>query len=508
MQLCLSRLLRALTVCLSLTAAVVAHASSLGPMTMKSALGEPLRAEIDLVDLTGAEAVRSILAIASPATYRDLGLAYPPGLEGANVTLVRRLDGTYGALVTTSRPVGGAEVNVVLSLTTTSGQQLRNYRVGARPDAAAASVPLRPPGVTAAAPAIGAFTPSGADAVQPSLTVTTEAPRGDSAPTAAIPSVPVPGVAPAVIAPPVPASAAAPSSAEPPVAAAPATPAPAPDRPPVSRAVAADPARAAMPVVPATVTVVRGETATSIARRVKPGDVDDAQAVMALYRLNRQAFSGSVHELPEGAVLRLPDPDQMRELAPASARTALRAQRPDPSRALVTVPAGDRLRLSEGGRGGSKELDGGGSAAARQRSVAFDAAMNEAQSRIAQLQANVAGLTKLIEAKERQRVELEAQVRAAIAPAAPQAAASVSGTIIPVGTATATLMNAEARKAPVPMPAEPAPEAWMPGVEVIAAVTALLLLGLLAVWMVRRRRRLAKEAEEDIEWPTWAPSQN
>jgi len=263
-----------------------------------------------------------------------------------------------------------------------------------------------------------------------------------------------------------------------------------------------------MPVVPATVTVVRGETATSIARRVKPGDVDDAQAVMALYRLNRQAFSGSVHELPEGAVLRLPDPDQMRELAPARARAALRAQRPDPSRALVTVPAGDRLRLSEGGRGGSKELDGGGAAAARQRSVAFDAAMNEAQSRIAQLQANVAGLTKLIEAKERQRVELEAQVRAAIAPAAPQAAAGVAGTIIPVGAATATLMNAEARKAPVLMPAEPAPEAWMPGVEVIAAVTALLLLGLLAIWMVRRRRRLAKKAEEDIEWPTWAPSQN
>jgi pilus assembly protein FimV len=493
-------------------AALVAQASSLGPMTVQSALGEPLRAEIDLVDLTGAEAVRSILAIAPPATYRDLGLAYPPGLEGANVTLVRRRNGTYGALVTSSRPVGGPEVDIVLSLTTTSGQQLRNYRIGAPPDAAAASVPLRPPGATAAAPAIGAFTPSGADASQPPLTVTTEAPRGDAAPTAAMSAVPVPEVAPAVIAPAVSASATAPSAAEPPVAAAPATPvpapAPAPDRPPVSRAAAADPARAAMPVVPATVTVVRGETATSIARRVKPGDVDDAQAVMALYRLNRQAFSGSVHELPEGAVLRLPDPDQMRELAPARARAALRAQRPDPSRALVTVPAGDRLRLSEGGRGGSKELDGGGAAAARQRSVAFDAAMNEAQSRIAQLQANVAGLTKLIEAKERQRVELEAQVRAAIAPAAPQAAAGASGTIIPVGAATATLMNAEARKAPVLMPAEPAPEAWTPGAEVIAAVTALLLLGLLAIWMVRRRRRLAKKAEEDIEWPTWAPSQN
>jgi Tfp pilus assembly protein FimV len=172
----------------------------------------------------------------------------------------------------------------------------------------------------------------------------------------------------------------------------------------------------------------------------------------------------------------------------------------------VTVPAGDRLRLSEGGRGGSKELDGGGAAAARQRSIAFDAAMAEAQSRITQLQANVAGLTKLIEAKDRQMAELAAQIRAAAAPAVQQAEGSASGAIVPVGAATATLVSAATREMPVPAPFVPEPEGWVPGIEVIAAAAAVLLLGLLAFWVVRRRRRKAKEAEEDIEWPTWAPS--
>jgi len=482
-----------LTVCLGLLTALAAQANSLGPMTMKSALGEPLRAEVDLIDLTGAEAVRSILAIAAPATYRDLGLPFPPGLEGANVTLVRRLDGTYGALVTTSRPISGAEVNVVLTLTTTSGQQLRNYRVGARPDpasaasavpssdAARASAPsVGPSGATAAS---GAFTPSGADAAQPPLTVTTEAPRSD--PAAAPGAASAAASAPAAATTPAAASAAAPAAA---------IAAPAPTR----------------PVVPLTVTVVRGETATSIARRIKPGDVDDAQAVMALYRNNQRAFSGNVHSLPEGAVLILPDPDQMRAVRPEQARRALRAQRPDPSRALVTVPAGDRLQLSEGGRGGSKELNGAGTAAARQRSIAFEAAMSEAQSRIAQLQANVAGLTKLIEAKNLQMAQLEAQLRASGAAAAQQAAAGAPGAIIPVGAATATMVDAPTRATPAAPLIAPEPEesGMMPGIEVIVAVVfVVLLIGLLVFWVVRRRR-MAREAEDDIEWPTWAPSQN
>ena len=270
-----------------------------------------------------------------------------------------------------------------------------------------------------------------------------------------------------------------------------------------------------------TVTVAPGDTATSIARRYKPADVTDAQAVMALYRNNASAFSGSANRLPAGAVLTVPDAERMRALAPAQALTELRAQAP-------VSAGGDRLRLSGGGKGKGTGPEGGGGDGDVNKAVAYQAAMSEAKSRISQLETIVDGLKKLLDTRDKQLSGLSAELASLgrpVAPAAPAATpvqpapatpAASSGSVadsplVPVGAATATMLPAPSRGSglmpqPAPVP-EAEAESLLSDLRVIGAgVATILLVALVFVWM-RRKRQADTEDDDPLSTGSfWADS--
>ena len=67
-----------------------AQALGLGSLTVQSALGEPLRAEIDVTSLSPDEAGTLTLRVASPDAYRAAGVDYNPVLPGTQVQLMQR----------------------------------------------------------------------------------------------------------------------------------------------------------------------------------------------------------------------------------------------------------------------------------------------------------------------------------------------------------------------------------------------------------------------------------
>jgi pilus assembly protein FimV len=176
---------------------------------------------------------------------------------------------------------------------------------------------------------------------------------------------------------------------------------------------------------------------------------------MALYRRNQAAFGGSIHKLPAGAQLALPDDAEMRQQPRHEARAAIRSRdetvAPRAARPDRLVISGDAAATTDGrGRLGS------GSSATR--TVALEAARAEADSRIRDLQKNVDDLNRMLELRDRQLSKLQDTARRmsderAAAPVAPAAAMPVAA----VGSAPPGPGRAAADPARVPEPAVAAP---------------------------------------------------
>ena len=70
-------------------------ALALGRVTVQSALGEPLRADIDIPEINAEELASLRAAVASPDAFRAAGLEYSPALSGSRSPLQRRPDGRH-----------------------------------------------------------------------------------------------------------------------------------------------------------------------------------------------------------------------------------------------------------------------------------------------------------------------------------------------------------------------------------------------------------------------------
>src|SRR6185436_4684751 len=91
-----------------------AWALGLGRLAVQSALGETLRAEIDITSLTPEEASNLNVRIAPPESYRNAGVDYNPVLPGTTATLQRRPDGRPYLRLTSDRAVQEPFVDVIL----------------------------------------------------------------------------------------------------------------------------------------------------------------------------------------------------------------------------------------------------------------------------------------------------------------------------------------------------------------------------------------------------------
>ncbi|MEI7464555.1 MAG: FimV/HubP family polar landmark protein [Burkholderiales bacterium] len=255
-------------------------AIGLGRLAVQSALGETLRAEIDVTSMTSEEAANLKIRIAPPESYRSLGVDYNSVLPTTQASLLKRADGRSFLRLTSDRVVQEPFVDVILELSWSTGRLVREYTLLFDPPVAQA--PVAPP-----APAVA---------------------------TAPVFSAPV---APAQ---------AAPRSQRPSPASAPASAA---DRVP----------KAPPPPSPATTAggstgdsylVQPGDTLTRIASRTRQGTVSLDQTLVSLYRGNPKAFIGeNMNRLKAGVVLKVPTAEAAATVDAAEARQVILAQSAD-----------------------------------------------------------------------------------------------------------------------------------------------------------------------------------
>ncbi len=91
-----------------------AAALSLGPLTVQSALGEPLRAEIDILEISAEEAESLKTRVAQPSAFEASGLEYSASLNGLQISLQKRSDGRNYLQLSNSRAVNDPYVYLVL----------------------------------------------------------------------------------------------------------------------------------------------------------------------------------------------------------------------------------------------------------------------------------------------------------------------------------------------------------------------------------------------------------
>jgi len=291
----------------------------------------------------------------------------------------------------------------------------------------------------------------------------------------------------------------------------------------------------ALPVELASVTVRPGETTMALVRRIKPPEVSSEQALLALYRLNVRAFDGNIHRLPAGTVLQVPTVDQMTAIPAARAREELRSFKDGGG---VVANHRDQLRLSQGGKGGSKADEGvsggasGGASApeGEVKRVAINAAMAEVQSRIKQLESIVASLNVLVSARESQVAKVQAEIAAMGGVVAePAVSNSESGSApiseshpseppveenvlselpakpsaagVSLGSASATLLRSSTREEAALQAALAAEEVTVPAwVKILAGVAAMSLgLAVFLPFVLMRRRAAAAGLVSDDE---------
>ena len=91
-----------------------AEALGLGRLTVQSALGEPLRAEVEVTSITPEEAATLRLRVAPAEAYRAAGMEFNAALASAQVQLVRRADGRQFLRLNSDRAVVEPFVDVIV----------------------------------------------------------------------------------------------------------------------------------------------------------------------------------------------------------------------------------------------------------------------------------------------------------------------------------------------------------------------------------------------------------
>ncbi|KQP14334.1 FimV/HubP family polar landmark protein [Pseudorhodoferax sp. Leaf267] len=453
-----------------------AHALSLGRITVLSALGEPLLAEIDLPDISAEESATLQASIAAPEAFRASGLEYNSALQGVRITQQRRADGRPVLRLTSEQPANVPFVDVILQVNWASGRVVRDYTILLDPPAQ-----RQAPAATATAPQVSP-------------------PPAAAAPSAAAPQ-------------------AQPSAPPPPAAAA---PAPAPARPATPAAAPARPTAIA-PAGTGPVTVRPGDTAGRIAAANKAPSISLDQMLVAMLRSNPDAFiQGNVNRLRSGSVLSMPTPEQAASVPAPEASRLVTAQSRDfnafRGRLAANVPpvqtegadrsasgrvqtqvdenraaagAPDKLTLSKGGL----------QARATEERIAREKATAQADERVAELSRNISDLNRL-------GVAVPASAPGASPPPANTASAaepaSSPAPAAPPPTATASAPTAPASADAVvtdaPRPADQ-PATWLGALlanRTVLAAAAILLALLAALGLYRARQRRRAEADDAI----------
>src|SRR5688572_22117303 len=105
---------------------LAAHAAGLGRLTVQSALGEPLRAEVEITSLQAGETDSLNARLGSPDAFRAAGIEYSPTLVSIRVALDRR-DGKPYLRLTSVRPIDDPFLDIIIELQWATGRLVREY---------------------------------------------------------------------------------------------------------------------------------------------------------------------------------------------------------------------------------------------------------------------------------------------------------------------------------------------------------------------------------------------
>ncbi len=119
-----------------------AAALGVGRLNVQSALGEGMRAEIDITSLSTDEAASLAVRIASPDAYRAAGVDYNAVLAGAQAVVVRRADGRAFLRLSSDRAVQEPFIELILEVNWASGRLVREFTLLFDPPSNRAAPPV------------------------------------------------------------------------------------------------------------------------------------------------------------------------------------------------------------------------------------------------------------------------------------------------------------------------------------------------------------------------------
>lgn len=260
-----------------ITVPLMAHAAGLGKMSVSSALGQPLAAEIELFAADKAELDSLSASLASDQAFRDAHVEFAPVLSSLRFSVEKKPNGKSVLKVTSSRPVNDPFVDMLVELNWASGRLVREY-----------TMLLDPPGMAVQ------------QSVAPVVVTPTKVPVTKPAPApVAQEQAPVAEQAPAAVKTPAPAVSKAPAPAAP------------------------------KPAAPDHVAVKRGDTLGGIAKQVRSSGVSLEQALVGLYRENPKAFDGNMNRMKSGVTLAVPTAEKAASIPQQEAVREIKLQSDD-----------------------------------------------------------------------------------------------------------------------------------------------------------------------------------
>ncbi|VUZ26458.1 Uncharacterised protein [uncultured Comamonas sp.] len=116
-----------------------AAALSLGAIHVQSHLGEPLRAEIDIPELSAAEAASLQTTLATPDIFQAHGMEFGAIARSVRIELVHRAQGASKIKLSTTTPVNDPFIDLILQANWNAGNLTRSYTLLLDPPPAAAA---------------------------------------------------------------------------------------------------------------------------------------------------------------------------------------------------------------------------------------------------------------------------------------------------------------------------------------------------------------------------------
>lgn len=365
------------------------HAAGMGRITVRSPLGQPLRAEVDIT--ASREELASMSARMAPSeAFKQVGIEYVPGVAAIRFAVDKRADGQPFLRLSTDRPVNEPFLDILVELTWSSGRMVREY-----------TILLDPPDVFSK---------------------------------------------PAVVAPAIPPEA-KPVPAEKPAA----KPAPQEESSGASKAAKAESSAPAADAgtSPRERKVSPGDTLTKIAADVVPAGVGLDQMLVALFRANEDAFAGgNMNRLRVGKILTVPDTATASAIPAGEAHATVMAQARDfnayrqklagavagagadeevssrqraegkiaakvEAKAATAERSQDKLEVSRTESGKDVKAFQQRITVLEEDLIARDRSLKDAGQRIAELEKNLADLKKLAELKSQVGAQMQQKAESA-----------------------------------------------------------------------------------------------